>query len=590
MAVEDGAEGALEAGLQRRDQRAAAADLLADALVDQHVGVDRHTHGERDAGDARQGQRRPEQRQAAEQQAKVEEQRDVGIDAELSVEHDHEEHDERDADDAGKRAGMDRIGAEARTDRALLEDGERRRQRAAPLRDGLADHRRADHLVVEHDGEELADIGAGRVGEAARARRIEGEGDHRRAVVVEGGLRVGERVAADHDALLDDDRRALPGAAVLQRQQLVAGRQVAALGVLDIDARVDEAQRQLGGAADELLHVLGILDAGKLDEDAVLPFALDDRLLGAGLVDTAPHDLDRLLDRRAGARLERDGVGLQRDIAARGDGHVDLGIDLLDEGADIVEPLGLAQREGDAVALGIEPGIADARRAELAAQRIDQRVEALAPDGAHVDLEQQMRAAAQIEAEAHLLLRDPPRQGIERLRREQIGQAQDHAQRANPQDQRHQPFRKVKHRRIRLLAPGGAAGASLAFVRVRVVLLYVVLFALGGDRLGLRQDGGDGAAHDPDAHALGDVDQHLVVADHFGDRADDAAAGDDAVATPQRAQHAAVVARLLLLRPDDEEIEYDEDQHEGCELHQGIRAVSERLRIGGRDEHRSLLA
>src|ERR1700732_1012500 len=37
MAVEDGAEGAFEARLQRRDQGTAAADFLADALVDQHI-------------------------------------------------------------------------------------------------------------------------------------------------------------------------------------------------------------------------------------------------------------------------------------------------------------------------------------------------------------------------------------------------------------------------------------------------------------------------------------------------------------------------------------------------------------------------
>ena len=74
---------------------------------------------------------------------------------------------------------LDRILAEARADGALLDDGERRRQRAGAQQDRevvgaldgeaagdlagaaedrLADHRRRDHLVVEHDGERLADI------------------------------------------------------------------------------------------------------------------------------------------------------------------------------------------------------------------------------------------------------------------------------------------------------------------------------------------------------------------------------------------------------------------------------------------------
>ena len=38
--------------------------------------------------------------------------------------------DEQQADERGEHAGADRIGAERRTDRALLEIGQRRRQRA----------------------------------------------------------------------------------------------------------------------------------------------------------------------------------------------------------------------------------------------------------------------------------------------------------------------------------------------------------------------------------------------------------------------------------------------------------------------------
>ena len=41
-----------EAGVDGVDRRAAAAHFLADALIDQHVGVDRDADGEHDAGDA----------------------------------------------------------------------------------------------------------------------------------------------------------------------------------------------------------------------------------------------------------------------------------------------------------------------------------------------------------------------------------------------------------------------------------------------------------------------------------------------------------------------------------------------------------
>ncbi len=62
-----------------------AAHLLADALVDQHVGVDRDADGQHDAGDAGQRQRRVEQRQDAEDHRDVDRDRDVGEQAEQAV-------------------------------------------------------------------------------------------------------------------------------------------------------------------------------------------------------------------------------------------------------------------------------------------------------------------------------------------------------------------------------------------------------------------------------------------------------------------------------------------------------------------------
>src|SRR5262245_4053779 len=51
--VENGAEGAVVAQLDRLADAALVAQLLANALEDQHVGVDRHAHREHQAGDAR---------------------------------------------------------------------------------------------------------------------------------------------------------------------------------------------------------------------------------------------------------------------------------------------------------------------------------------------------------------------------------------------------------------------------------------------------------------------------------------------------------------------------------------------------------
>src|SRR5580658_2495373 len=56
VGIGNGRESLLEAGADGGLWRDALAQLLADALVDQHVGIHRHADGEDDAGDARQRQ------------------------------------------------------------------------------------------------------------------------------------------------------------------------------------------------------------------------------------------------------------------------------------------------------------------------------------------------------------------------------------------------------------------------------------------------------------------------------------------------------------------------------------------------------
>ena len=185
-----------EAGVDRRDGVAAVPHLLADALVDQHVGIDRDADREHDAGDAGQRQRRVEQRQDAEDHADIDRDRDVGEQAEQAVGHQHEEDHQGGADDRGVLALGDRVLAEAGADHALLDRRELGRQRAgaqqdrevvrglhgevagnlpAPAEDRLADDGRRDHLVVEDDRERPADVLLGDLAELARARRVEGE-------------------------------------------------------------------------------------------------------------------------------------------------------------------------------------------------------------------------------------------------------------------------------------------------------------------------------------------------------------------------------------------------------------------------------
>ena len=150
MRVDDRRERLAEAGIERRDRRSPGVRLLAHALVDQHVGVDRHAHGQHDAGDAGQRQRRAERGQDADHQEVVGDQRDVGEEAEDAVADDHEDDDRDGRDDRGDDAGADRVGAEARPDGALLDDGQLGGQRAGAEQDG--------EVVRRLDGEAAADL------------------------------------------------------------------------------------------------------------------------------------------------------------------------------------------------------------------------------------------------------------------------------------------------------------------------------------------------------------------------------------------------------------------------------------------------
>ena len=304
--------------------RAARPHLLADALVDQHVGVHRDADGQHDAGDAGQGQRRLQEREQAEDHADVDGDRDIGEQAEQAVGREHED-DHQDRAQVGRvDAGGDRVLAEAGADGALLDDGQRRRQRAGAEQDRqvvglldreiaadlagaagdrLADHRRRDHLVVEHDGERPADVLQRRRAEAAGAGIVEAEGDDRLArALVEAGLGVDQVLAGDDDALLDQIwlTFVLGGGSTSES----AGGRLRA-PVLRRHRHIDQAEGELGGLADQLLEARRVLQTRHLHQHAVGALALDRRLDGAELVDAAAHDLDRLIDRLADALGDR---------------------------------------------------------------------------------------------------------------------------------------------------------------------------------------------------------------------------------------------------------------------------------------------
>jgi hypothetical protein len=132
---------------------------------------------------------------------------------------------------------------------------------------------------------------------------------------------------------------------------------------------------------------------------------LNRRLLGPGLVDAAADDLDRLIDRLPASRLGRNCAEAHRSRPVAGEVDGEVGIDLTQRLARIVDAVGLADRKGDRIAFDVEPGIADIGVSQRIADVVDNRVEALALRGGNIYLEQQIGAAAQVEPERDLLMR-----------------------------------------------------------------------------------------------------------------------------------------------------------------------------------------
>ncbi len=192
--------------------------------------------------------------------------------------------------------------------------------------------------------------------------------------------------------------------------------------LLDRGAGVDQLEAQLGGAAEQRLDVLGIVDPRQLHQDAVLALALNLRLLGAGLVDAAADDLDRLVHRLAPLRLGRNRAEGDCSGPVAGDRHGQVGVDLAQRVARRLDRCRIAQLEGDRRAFDLKAGIADVRVAQRVSDVVDDRVEPVALGGGDIHLQQQIRAATQIEAERHLLVRHRFGELCQKRRVEQVRQ------------------------------------------------------------------------------------------------------------------------------------------------------------------------
>ena len=198
-----------------------------------------------------------------------------------------------------------------------------------------------------------------------------------------------------------------------------------------------------------------ILQARHLHQDAVDAFALDGRLDQAELVDAPLDDLDRLIDGLADAlgergvgRRERDDAGVRR--------HVDTALSRRAEDAgqrrrqfaqlgERVVDVGIARDVHlHAVADDGAAGELNARLAQHAQHVVVERLQALLAHGVGIDLEQQVRAALQIEAEHDVALR-PCRPALHGALGEEIRHGAQAHDKRREQNRHRLPPREKQH-------------------------------------------------------------------------------------------------------------------------------------------------
>ena len=212
VAVDDGDERALVAAADGQAQRLAAASLLSDTLVDEHVRVDRHAKGQHQPRDAGQGHHRLQAGHGAEHQKQVEHERKVGDHAGGQVIDHHESHHEDGGHDAGADPGANAVLAELsahgvvpfQLDVGREASGAKRGHQVVHFRpgegalddsaagDARLDGGRRVELLVEDDGQSLADVLRGQPLELPPTHAPEAESDRGHAGIVVGRMRVQE--------------------------------------------------------------------------------------------------------------------------------------------------------------------------------------------------------------------------------------------------------------------------------------------------------------------------------------------------------------------------------------------------------------
>ena len=432
MGVDDGDPHPVEAVADGRTHGLAVAQLFADALEDEDVGVDAHADGQDHPRYTGQGERSAEVGHGPQKDHEVRGQCHHGIQAGQAVVDQHEHGEEGHARGRSEDSRADRVFAKARPHGELLEvlqgggEGTRAqylgqlvgldRGEAAGDHPGIGDlgvyGGGRGHAAVEDDGEAAADAAAGLALELLGALRVQGELDVGSVGLgVDAGPGVLEVAPRDHGLATHqvEEGLTLPLAQTADHLHVVG--HLSRRGLKEDLLRggrlpFDELQGQLRGLLDHALGRLGIGDPRKLDQDLVAPVAVggDHRLGHPELVHAALEGADGLLDRAV------------LDLALVGSGHLheeptlarladfpSVAEEVLQDVPGVFHPCGLDPLHGEGGGVdALRSGEAHALARELVADGLHAIVDGGVQGVVHHHLHHEVHAPAQVEAELDL--------------------------------------------------------------------------------------------------------------------------------------------------------------------------------------------
>ena len=120
-------------------------------------------------------------------------------------------------------------------------------------------------------------------------------------------------------------------------------------------------------------------------------------------------------------------------------------VQLLDLGQRLVALRRVDQRQGDRVALHAEPAIVDPGGAQAGTDVADHALQALLEHGRDVDLEQQIGAALQVEAERDRTAGQEAGQAVAHRLRQEVGQQRQDGEQTDGDDHGRAPGKTLEH-------------------------------------------------------------------------------------------------------------------------------------------------